>query len=288
MAARHLVICRVGRGSLHARWLGDPETRSYDVWLDAVDQQCVPDVGDLARVSVGPDTTKWPRLARLVVERPEIDGYEAVWIPDDDLDVTPAGIEGMFRLFRELGLELAQPALAPPSYSSHLLPLQHRGFLARYTNFVEVMAPLFSRAALRTCLPSFDESPSGWGLDYVWPRMIRAGPRQIAILDGTPVVHTRPQGTGTWYSRLPNAPHEDRARLVQRYGATFPYGFQQYAGVLAGPDRLTVTGMQFFVRGLLAMPRATMWNPGAWRAQVKSLWASMGGGHGVLDEGGHS
>ena len=36
------------------------------------------------------------------------------------------------------------------------------------TSFVEVMAPCFSAAALKRCLPRFDASISTWGLDFLW------------------------------------------------------------------------------------------------------------------------
>ena len=70
-AKPHLVICRTGAGSLHAAWLGDPATRSYDVWLDAVDDEA-PLRGQPARISVGRNTTKWRRVAAIVTRcRPE-------------------------------------------------------------------------------------------------------------------------------------------------------------------------------------------------------------------------
>ncbi len=54
-ASRALVFCRTGDGSLHRRWIGDPATRSYDVWLDCY---CAPEVwaGEPARVTDGRGT----------------------------------------------------------------------------------------------------------------------------------------------------------------------------------------------------------------------------------------
>ena len=49
-APRALVFCRAGEGSLHRAWMGDPATRSYDVWLDCY---CAPEAwaGEPARVN---------------------------------------------------------------------------------------------------------------------------------------------------------------------------------------------------------------------------------------------
>jgi hypothetical protein len=81
------------------------------------------------------------------------------------------------------------------------------------------MAPLFSREALAACAPSFGESASGWGLDWVWPLLCeRAGLDRIAVIDATPVRHTRPVG-GELYRNHPGLdPRADAARLVRRYG----------------------------------------------------------------------
>ncbi|HSC65029.1 MAG TPA: DUF707 domain-containing protein [Caldimonas sp.] len=78
----------------------------------------------------------------------------------------------------------------------------------RFTGFVEVMAPLFSREALRSCAPTLDESRSGWGLGWVLPTLCeRAGLGRIAIIDATPVRHTRPVGG----SSIADIPTSNRA-----------------------------------------------------------------------------
>lgn len=228
---RHLVVCRVGPGSLHAGWLGDPQARSYDVWLDAVDEAARPAPGGSALVSVGPGTTKWPRMAALLAQRPEAYDYDAVWFPDDDLAVDAAGVERLFETFHALGVTLAQPALSDGSYFSFPFTLENRAFHARFTNCVEVMAPLFSRAALRTCAPTFGESVSGWGLDLVWPRLLGDPRDGLAVLDAAPVRHTRPIGSGDWYRSLGVDPAEERRRLLAHHGVAEPFVHRQFGGI---------------------------------------------------------
>ena len=126
----------------------------------------------------------------------------------------------MFAFFHALRLNLAQPALTADSYFSWPNLLQAPGQLVRYTSFVEVMAPLFDRDTLRDCLSSFSESRSGWGLDWVWGHLCQQSGKTMAIIDATPVKHTRPVASGgDLYKNNPELdPKLDRERLVAKYG----------------------------------------------------------------------
>lgn len=209
---RNLIIVRAGDRSLHPQWIADPD-RDFDLFISYYGPRPDHYRADtpLWEARKGP---KWPCIGELLAQRPELlERYDAFWFPDDDLSVDTATIERMFALFRGLGLALAQPALTPQSYHGHPMLLQRPGHVLRRTGFVEVMAPIFEREALRACLPSFTRSRSGWGLDFVWPRLVGAEGRQaIAILDATPVWHTRPLG-GELYR---NHPEMDPARDVER------------------------------------------------------------------------
>jgi len=162
----NLVFLRVGDTSTHREWIGDPATRPYDVWLDAyTDLGATAWADDPAYVTDGRGTTKFARAQALV---PELTRYEAVWFPDDDISVDPAGVERLFATFHSHGLWLAQPSLADGSYVSHEITRWNGSFEVRYTNFVEAMCPLFSREALVRCAPSFTECVSAYGIDLAW------------------------------------------------------------------------------------------------------------------------
>ena len=72
--------------------------------------------------------------------------------------------------------------------------MENRRFYGRWVGFVEIMIPGFSTAALERLLPTLDLSDTGWGwgLDSLWPKLLDY--RNVGIIDGTPVVHTRPVG----------------------------------------------------------------------------------------------
>jgi hypothetical protein len=268
---RNLVFCRAGEGSLHRQWIGDPAARSYDVWLDCY---CDPArwAGEPAEVTDGRETTKWPRLAGLLAERPEAFArYEAVWLPDDDLAMDAGSVEAFFDLFHRHGLALAQPALAEASHWSHELTLAHPGFLLRYTNFVEVMAPAFSRPALEACAPTFSQSRTGWGLDLVWPRVLGDPRDRVAIVDATPMVHTRPVGA----SYAMGESWREMESLAARFGVSLPFRFAQYGGVAragrgAGGRRVRA-GLGFYARLIGSAPRSQRTRSQYWKLMYRTL-----------------
>jgi hypothetical protein len=96
----------------------------------------------------------------------------------------------------EYDLDLAQPALGDGSYIAIDITAQRPHMRLRYTTFVEIMAPCFSRRALQLCAPYLGETTSSWGINWLFPRLLGYPQRGIAIVDETPVIHTRPAGKG--------------------------------------------------------------------------------------------
>jgi len=272
---RHLVICRPGRTSIHRMWLGDAATRSYDVWLDAWDDDA-PWRGDPARVSVHRGTPLGPGVAALVAERPEALEYEAVFFPDDDVEMTPSDVERLFEIRRELDLDLLQPALRDDSYYSHAITLWNHSFEVRFTNFVEIMCPLFSRAAFAACLPVIGEDETGWVADKVWPRLLGLPRDRIAIVDAIPVRHVRPIGGNSQYARFGGEFQSRRQVLAERWGVSDLQNQFRHAGGIprGGPlsrDAILPAGMRFawlFVRGA---PRSRLLDRRFWSRALRSL-----------------
>lgn len=216
---RSLVIVRAGDKSLHRSWLTGA-AREFDLFVSYFGDKPDQYQGD-GEYYDARKGTKYPAIAQLFAEQPELlERYDTFWLADDDLAVSTDVINRMLNLFRGLGLSLAQPALTADSYHSWPLTLEHPDYVVRYTKFVECMAPLFDKPALLACLPTFSECASGYGLDYVWPKLIGRGRRHnIAIIDATPVRHTRPLG-GELYSLNPSlSPYADEQRLTEKYRA---------------------------------------------------------------------
>lgn len=215
---RNLIILRAGDASLHPAWTQGAD-RDFDIFVSYYGSSAGRHLDDADYYEARPGP-KWPALAALLREHDALlDAYDAFWFPDDDLAADTAVLNRMFAFFHAHQLALAQPALTRDSYFTWSTLLQAPRAQLRFTRFVEVMAPIFSRAALRLCAPTFDESRSGWGLDWIWPTLCeRAGLGRIAVIDATPVRHTRPVG-GELYRRHPEmAPRADAERVLKKYG----------------------------------------------------------------------
>jgi len=194
--ATTLAVVRCGDASLHHSWSG--EGRRFDIGIsyygDDADK-AFPEARFVHRGKGG----KWDGLFGFFAQFPEaLEQYEAFWFPDDDIEADVDSINRLIDIRAAHGLEVCQPSLDDHSYYSHLITLRHPSFALRHTNFVEIMVPLVSQAIVRQSLPMIESTRSGFGMDFVWPKMAAqisgdAGGRS-AIIDSISVRHTRPVG----------------------------------------------------------------------------------------------
>ncbi len=146
--------------------------------------------------------SKW-QLAARHLHPDQIADYDYVFFWDDDLDTTGFDPQRFVRLMKHNRLEMAQPAIQSEFPLSHAITQQqpcppplrgmddtHHPIVGRLTNFVEIMAAVYTREAWRQIHGYVDPlSWSGWGLDFV--PLGRKG-----IVDIMPVIHTRPVQSG--------------------------------------------------------------------------------------------
>lgn len=191
MTKPYLALFRAGPKSLHPHAVAGIDALPFDYALSYYgDEQ--PDATGAVFVHMQKGA-KWPGLeATLRAYWELVSQYQYVWLPDDDLLCEPQTVARMFAVCSDLRLELAQPALTPDSYFSHVITLQHAAFQLRFTNFVEIMAPVLSVEMLERVLPTIAGNSSGYGLDTLWPRLSEVG--RVVIIDDTPIKHTRPVG----------------------------------------------------------------------------------------------
>jgi hypothetical protein len=190
---KNLVLARVGSRSLHPRWVEGSQARNWDLRLvpfEPIPQQAGVDI-EVEDVIPGP---KWSGLRELLGRWDGWRDYDRIWMPDDDIAADPGTITRMFDVAQAVGLDLFAPALDRSSYYAHFITMENPSFYGRWVGFVEIMIPGFSRTALEKLLPTLDltETGWGWGLDSLWPKLLDY--QNVGIIDGTPVVHTRPVG----------------------------------------------------------------------------------------------
>ncbi|MDD2877781.1 MAG: DUF707 domain-containing protein [Acidiphilium sp.] len=194
MNRKNLVLVRAGDNSLHPEWLKGESGRNWDIVVSYYGHNptIFREPGVTRIDSKGP---KWPALYALINENPHfLSNYANIWLPDDDLLTGKDNINRLFDIFEKYNLQVAQPALTWNSFFGHLTTLQNKKFQIRFTNYVEVMAPCFSTQILRKALPLLNSNLSGWGLDFVWTKLVDRPETDIAIIDAVTVQHTRPVG----------------------------------------------------------------------------------------------
>ena len=185
------VISAVGYKSLHKGWSKGKESALFDLHLIVYDQSFNVFYDDADFVSYRRGY-KLKLVFDYLQHHPEyLEHYEYFFIPDDDIQTDASQISRLFELMKEHHLEIAQPSLSN-SYFSHPHTLRDRYCLLRYTNFVEMMLPCFSRKALKKVLHTFNANESGWGTEYHWAKLIGSNHLDMAIIDQIHMVHTRP------------------------------------------------------------------------------------------------
>jgi hypothetical protein len=220
MMKRNLVYVRTGDNSLHPSWAVPRSKRNYDLFISYFGSSpgTFEKDGEYYEVATG---LKLPAFTKLIEERPAlVYSYDAIWIPDDDLLTSAEQISRMFDLFHKHKLYLAQPALFPGSYAAHPVTSIVKGKSLHFSRYVEVMCPIFSRFALKKLARTFSLTASSWGIDFLWGHRLGYPARRIAILDETPVVHTRPIGKGSFYDAFKGQkidPQDEKLKLVKKY-----------------------------------------------------------------------
>lgn len=195
---RVLVILRAGDQSLHPQWFVGAvgERRNWDLHLSYFGGLRRPfrHRGADVTLSFEQGTKAAGTVACLEKLGDRLDHYDWIWLPDDDLWTNLPNLNRFFEIVAEHQLDLAQPALGDGSYIAHKITIQRPHMKLRFTTFVEIMAMCFSRRALSICAPYLGATVSSWGISILFPKLLGYPERGIAIIDETPVIHTRPVG----------------------------------------------------------------------------------------------
>lgn len=213
----NLILATVGDESVHRTWLAGSE-RTFDLGLIYFggQQDRFALEADYYFARKGIKYSLLHEAARAL--GPALRHYDFVWMPDDDVAADTACINQMFHIAAERRLAVCQPAVGQGDVSFRTLRAQS-GYLLRYSRFVEIMCPMFSREALVRVLPTFKLNVSAWGLDWLWASMF--GEEELAVIDATPVHHTRPLSSGGVHGRLAAMgvdPFEELRQLMRQHG----------------------------------------------------------------------
>lgn len=193
----NLIIVRCGKDSLHLNWI---ETNaSYNIVLiPYADINPVDESGCFLTDKIFGQ--KWVPIYSFILNNIEfVMMHQYIWIPDDDLYMDRDLLECFFKAAHKDQIIMAQPALSLNNNYSHVITLSFPNIYSRSVSFVEIMAPLFSREALLSCLWTFNLNSTGWGLEELWLKILQSKAdaavlEKIRIYDAFPMTHTRPLG----------------------------------------------------------------------------------------------
>jgi hypothetical protein len=249
---QYLALFRAGPNSLHPAAVERLAEQNFDYALSWFGDEA-PQMADGAVFVHRQKGPKWPGLEKTIVAHWDtVKQYRYLWLPDDDLLCVPEQISRMFAVCSDLQLELAQPALTPDSYFTHVITLQQSAFQVRFTNFVEIMAPILSIDLFARIFHSLQGNISGYGLDALWPRFTQLG--RVAIIDDTPVKHTRPVGGPNYaFSQKAGVPPAVEDWLTSaRSFIEHPSDFQvNFAGLLQSGDPICIGSTQHEINAML-------------------------------------
>lgn len=148
----------------------------------------------------------------------DISKYSAIWLVDEDVIISTYDINRMFNVFMENELQIAQPAY--DRLFNWELCLADENFSLRYTNFVENGVAILARTAVECCLETMRYSKSGWGLDFIWPKLCGFPFQGIAIIDEV-VLQCPPVPSAIDKTMQRNERETEGRQLMQTFGATF-------------------------------------------------------------------
>lgn len=210
---RNLVFTTAGPGFCNTKQYISP-TASYDLAVfDYGDDKEVFNSED-AQYYVRVKGQKYETIHRLLAEWSLLDKYDFYFLPDQDIFFTPAKADEMFRLASVHDLSLCQPALDHRSTISWTVTRQQPDCVMRYTNFVEVMAPLFDRRGMAACYPTFPRSLSSWGLDLLWGKVLTKLKLSIGVIDSVTMSHPHERVSGNWQMSNGKTPRQELDELV--------------------------------------------------------------------------
>jgi hypothetical protein len=257
-----LLVLRAGAGSLHRSWTHICAGR-IDVAMSMYDDSRIED-GAFAVVHrhAGP---KFRGLAAFFAANDwVIDAYTHFWLFDDDIFLPFESLLMIQDIVERYQFALCAPSLTPESFMAWPITVQNSAFYLRVCDFVEGMAPIMSRAFLQRALPRFNENHSGWGHEWLWRRDLKAMGALAANLDAAPIVHTRPQGTGTLYFTAGGEridPFAEWDSLLAKHGIEKDAEpFQNFFG-LGRADRRPVYGADFQAKALAGYESLRVHNP---------------------------
>ncbi len=212
---KNLVIAAVGDDSCHTYWLNKKTNFDLALIYFGNDMQKAKDYSKDATFFIQAKGNKFKLIYQFYTDFEKIisENYRFIWMPDDDIIISGSEIDRLFKITEREGLILSQPAMK--GYFSHRITKPKFLSYLRYTNFVEVLAPLMEISVFKNLSSTFCLNESSWGYEFLWVNMLGNPKDKIGIIDSVVIYHTRPIGKN--YSRFSVHPFEELKDLNLKF-----------------------------------------------------------------------
>jgi hypothetical protein len=198
-----LVWVQIGPGSEFVKWFDRHAERDWDLlanWYDFSGLDL-----SLGDITVAQRGTKFTAVSALLKHHPELfEPYERILFLDDDQSFAFGDINRLFTLSRDHKLSLFQPALTERSYCVWPIIKRSSTEPVRLSNTVEIMMPGMTVSLLNTLAPLFDQTISGFGLDFAMGAEARKLGLQTGIIYDVRADHLSPisESAGAYYTYM--------------------------------------------------------------------------------------
>lgn len=176
--------------------INDAQERNFDIALNLYEEPKNINENDYEYIIIG-GLNKY-KAAYQFIDDGLMQKYKGFIFLDDDLEISCSDLGRFLNFCTQHQLSLAQPSLTRDSYYSHNVLLNVSNTGMRTVNMVEVMCPYFSSEALSSVICTFDLSYSTWGLDHLWPRILKTKP---VVVDEFTIKHTKPMNRSDGFYR---------------------------------------------------------------------------------------
>lgn len=140
-------------------------------------------------------------------------GYDYIFVWDDDIDPLEFSFARFIDVMRRNYVECAQPGISPDSHVNVDVTRARGGVTGRFTDYVENMAPVFTRRSWARYWAAMEEGRICWGWQHSATARSGCGFHRMGIIDQERVAHTRP-----FQSRKTNAPAEAESYYARHPG----------------------------------------------------------------------
>ena len=214
----NLVFTSAGDNTrFYNHWLG--ENRNYDVWCVYYGnhESTFNMYGTLVDKIWQRKGSKFQNFHYIYTNyRKLLDQYDRFFIVDDDIIISTNDINKLFDISIKYDLWVCQPSFTYHENCkiSHPITMHIPNNLLRYTNFVEVNTPVFSKDALHKFMVYYDPILIGYGIDFFYMWVLGLDKEdKYAIIDSiqciNPIADVKAANTIREHNNIDNYDKED-------------------------------------------------------------------------------